>query len=95
MTRRRRLRGKKLLIVSASIAGIAACGDDMGPPDALVANLVLPMDSGHLDASEDSGATDAGDTDAGDTDAGNMDAASSDGGDTQDAAADADVADAT
>lgn len=53
MAKRRRIRGKKLLIVSASLgaASFLACGDDdRGGP---IANLLPPPDSGPSDAAMD------------------------------------------
>ncbi len=62
MSKRRKLRGKKLLVVSVAIAsagavGVVGCGDDApSPPDAAidapVANLLPPPEAG-LDASID------------------------------------------
>jgi hypothetical protein len=48
MAKRRRIRGKKLLIVSASLgaASLFACGDDDRGP---IANLLPPPDSGQND----------------------------------------------
>lgn len=88
MAKRRRILGKKLLAVSASIgaAALLGCGDDDRSLDSgLVANLVLPADAnmGPMDA--DTGSMDAT-TDADDSvgEAG-TDASADDGGEEQDA----------
>jgi len=62
MAKRRKLRGKKLLVVSAAIAsagivGVVGCGDDGGSTpdaaiDAPVANLIPPPDAA-MDAAVD------------------------------------------
>jgi len=62
MAKRRKLRGKKLLVVTAAIAsagaiGVVGCGDDdAGQPDAAidapVANLIPPPEAG-VDAAVD------------------------------------------
>ena len=90
MARRRRIRGKKLLIVAAGIAGAAALGcgggDEVGNPfpppedsgafmDGPVANLVAPPPDSGFD-----GAVDAGDDDAAPGDAGEHDGSPGDGG---------------
>ncbi len=58
MAKRRRLRGKKLLIVSGAIAGASfiGCGDDA------TANLIAPPDTGAMDSSADAADTGATDT---------------------------------
>lgn len=58
---RRRLRGKKLLIVSGAIAGVSmlGCGDDA------TANLIAPPDTGAMDTGTGDGATDSAVEDTG------------------------------
>ena len=87
MAKRRRIRGKKLLIVSASLgaAGFMACADrDRGPDP--VANLLPPPDAGPVDAFMDAPVANLlPPPDAG-FDASMMeDAASGDAGETSDA----------
>ncbi len=65
MAKRRRLRGKKLLIASGAIAGASmiGCGDD-----AVTANLIPPPDTGAMDSAADAAEdSSSGDTGAGDT----------------------------
>jgi len=71
MAKRRRLRGKKLLVVSGALAGaslFASCSDDA------TANLIAPPDTGSMDSSADGGDgstdTSTGDTSTTDTGAG-------------------------
>lgn len=66
MAKRRRLRGKKLLIVSGAIAGVSfvGCGD------AATANLIAPPDTGSMDSAMDAADTfadTASDTTTGDS----------------------------
>ncbi len=60
--KRRKLRGKRLLIVAGTLAGatLIGCGDDGSPMDAPVANLLPPIDSA-VDAPADSAADSATD----------------------------------
>ena len=87
MAKRRRIRGKKLLAVTASLgaAAMIGCGDDDRSLDSgLVANLVLPMDAnmGPMDA--DTGAMDAAPDGSGSASEGGTDAASDDAGGSAD-----------
>jgi hypothetical protein len=67
MGRRRKLRGKRLLIVSGALAGASlfGCGDDGGGGmDAIVANLIPPEDTSIPDTSGGDGAMDSAAEDA-------------------------------
>jgi hypothetical protein len=67
MGKRRKLRGKRLLIVSGALAGASlfGCGDDGGGGmDAIVANLIPPEDTSIPDTSGGDSAMDSSAVDA-------------------------------
>jgi hypothetical protein len=58
MAKRRKIRGKKLLIVSGALVGASM----MGCGDSATANLLPPPDTGTMDSSMDAADTSTGDT---------------------------------